>query len=292
MFHGSIVALITPMQADGLLDIDSLNRLIDWHIHQGTDALVLLGSTGESLTINAAERELLIQQAVKQVNNRVPLIVGTGTACTETTIYNTRQAMEIGADACLIVTPYYNKPTQEGLYQHFKAVAMAVPIPQILYNVPSRTACDLKPDTFARLCKIPNIIGLKDATGDMKRLQEISALVEQRIDLFSGDDCSCINYIANGGRGVISVTANVAPKLMHELCAAALSGNIGKANEIDQKLAGFHKLQGIETNPIPVKWALHMMGMIPTGIRLPLTPLAENYHDMLKSALLQAEISI
>lgn len=290
MFHGSIVALVTPMEADGLLDIDSLQRLIEWHIEQGTDAIVLLGSTGESPTIHEAERQLLIEQAVKQIKERIPLIVGTGTASTETTIEHTRQAMELGADACLIVTPYYNRPTQEGLFQHFKAVAMEVPIPQILYNVPSRTACDLKPDTFARLCEIPNIVGLKDATGDLKRLQDIRNLVGQQVDLFSGDDASCVEFMAHGGRGVISVTANVAPRLMHELTVAALAGNIEKARQINEKLAGFHKLQGIETNPIPAKWALHAMGMIPPGIRLPLTPLAENYHDMLKSALLQADI--
>lgn len=290
MFHGSIVALITPMETNGLLALDSLQRLIEWHIEQGTDALVLLGSTGESSTIHEAERQLLIEQAVKQIRQRIPLIVGTGTASTETTIEHTRQAMQLGADACLIVTPYYNRPTQEGLYQHFKAVAMEVPIPQILYNVPSRTGCDLKPDTFARLCSIPNIIGLKEATGDLKRLQEILELVEQRVDLFSGDDASCANFMAHGGRGVISVTANVAPKLMHQLAEAILAGNNEKAEQINQKLAGFHKLQGMETNPIPTKWALNTMGMIPPGIRLPLTPLSANYHDMVKSALVQAEI--
>lgn len=292
MFHGSITALVTPMQADGVLDIDSFRHMIEWQIEQGTNALVVLGSTGESPTIHPEERKLLIQQAKEQINNRIPLIVGTGTNSTESTIHYTKAAMEQGADACLIVTPYYNKPTQEGLVEHFKAVAMAAPLPQILYNVPSRTACDLKPETFARLFDLPNIVGLKDATGDLNRLQEILSFDNDSIDLFSGDDATAMEYISNGGRGVISVTSNVAPKLMSELCEAALAGNFELANERNEKMALFHKVQGIETNPIPVKWALNAMKMIPPGIRLPLTPLSLHYHDTIKSALSQANILV
>lgn len=292
MFHGSMVALVTPMQADNVIDVDALRRLIEWHIEQQTNAIVLLGSTGEAPTINSDERALIIEQAIEQIKGRVPLIVGTGTNSTQTTIHYTREAMELGADACLLVTPYYNKPTQEGLYQHFKAVAMAVPIPQILYNVPSRTICDLQPETLMRLVNLPNIVGLKDATGSMQRLQDILAFAQHKLDLYSGDDATAMEFMLAGGKGVISVTANIVPKLMQELSAAALAGDAAKANAIDQRLAGFHKLQGIETNPIPVKWALSAMGMIAPGIRLPLTPLAENYHDMVKDALKQAGVLV
>lgn len=292
MFHGSMVALVTPMQTDGVIDVEGLRRIIEWQIEQGTDAIVLLGSTGEAPTINADERSLIIEQGKAQIKGRVPLIVGTGTYSTEGTIQNTRIAMELGADACLIVTPYYNKPTQEGLYLHFKAIAMATPVPIILYNVPSRTICDLKPETLARLLSLPTIIGLKDATGDMQRLRDIQSYSNHKLDLFSGDDGSCLEYMLDGGRGVISVTANVAPKLMHELAKAALAGDADKAKKINEKLNGFHKLQGIETNPIPVKWALATMGMIPPGIRLPLTPLSQNYHEMVKDTLTQAGVLV
>ncbi|HVV69283.1 MAG TPA: 4-hydroxy-tetrahydrodipicolinate synthase [Gammaproteobacteria bacterium] len=286
MFHGSMVAIVTPMEPDGVIDVDSLRNLIEWHIEQGTHGIVILGSTGESPTINPQERQLIIQQAREQIKERVPLIVGTGTNSTDLSIHYTREAMELGADACLLITPYYNKPTQEGLYLHFKAVADAVPIPQILYNCPSRTACDLKPETIARLVHLPNIIGLKEAVGDLQRLKEILAFSSHVLDVYSGDDATGLDFLLAGARGVISVTANVAPQLMRKMCDAALAGDTETAHQINEKLAGFHKLQGVETNPIPVKWALHIMGMIPKGIRLPLTPLSETYHDAVREALM------
>lgn len=292
MFHGSIVALVTPMFADGIIDVEALRRLVEWHIEQKTDAIVVLGSTGESPTIHDAERKLIIQQTLEQAARRVPVIAGTGTNSTEMTIHLTKEAMELGVDACLLVTPYYNKPTQEGLYLHFKAVANAVPIPQILYNVPSRTVCDLQPATVLRLASISNIIGLKDATGDMERLQQIVPELDHRLDLYSGDDATSLEFMSRGGRGVISVTANVAPQAVQQMCEAALTGNADRAREINDKLAGINKIQSIETNPIPVKWALHMMDMIQGGIRLPLTPLSEKYHGAVKEALERAAIEI
>ncbi|MFT3742011.1 MAG: 4-hydroxy-tetrahydrodipicolinate synthase [Gammaproteobacteria bacterium] len=288
MFHGSLVALVTPMETDGVIAIDALNALIEWHITEGTNGIVILGTTGESPTLNAAERKLLIEQSHTQIAGRVPLIVGTGTNCTESTIERTRHAMELGADACLLVTPYYNKPTQEGLYQHFKAIAAAVPIPQILYNVPSRTGCDLKPETLARLMTLPNIVGIKEAGGQMQRLEEIMAFADHTLDVYSGDDATCMDYMLHGARGVISVTANIAPGLMHDLCTAALAGDIEQAQTLNDRLAAFHKLQGIETNPIPVKWALQQMGKIPAGIRLPLTPLAEQHQGKIRDCLTTA----
>lgn len=292
MFHGSLVALVTPMESDGVVAIDALRRLIEWHIDQGTDGIVVLGTTGESPTVNPAERELIIKQAIEQISGRVPLIVGTGHNSTKHTIAYTRQAMELGADACLLVTPYYNKPTQEGLYQHFKWVAAEVAIPQILYNVPSRTGCDLKPETLARLMPLPNIIGIKEAVGNLQRLQDIMAFADHTLDVYSGDDATALSFMEGGARGVISVTANVAPKLMHEMCAAALLKDIDRARALDAKLQPFHRVQGVETNPIPVKWALQAMKMIPSGIRLPLLPLSEQHHHAVKEALLAANISV
>lgn len=287
MFHGSIVALVTPMFKDGVIDVEALRRLVEWHIQEGTDAIVVLGSTGESATIHHAERQLVIENATQQAAKRVPVIAGTGTNSTEATIELTKEAMTLGVDACLLVVPYYNKPTQEGLYQHFRAVAEAVPIPQILYNVPSRTICDLKPATVARLANIPNIIGLKEATGNIERLLEILRLTDHKIDLYSGDDPTCLEFMLKGGKGVISITANLAPKLFHELCVAALAGDVQRATTIHEKLSTLNAIQSIETNPIPVKWALHMMGMIQAGIRLPLTPLSEEYREDVRTALLE-----
>lgn len=293
MFHGSIVALVTPMQANGVIDIEVLRQLVEWHIEQGTDAIGVLGTTGEAPTIDSVERKLVTQQAVEQAKGRVPIIAGTGTYSTQSTIELTRDAMEAGADACLLITPYCNKPTQEGLYQHFKAVAEAVPIPQILYNVPSRTACDLKPSTISHLAKFPNIVGVKEATGDIKRVQEILQLTAAHsLDLYSGDDSTCVEFMLAGGRGVISITANVVPKLMHALCKTAISGDAAEAHELDRKLASLHKQMCIETNPIPVKWALQQMGMIPPGIRLPLTPLSEACHVLVRDAMIQADVSL
>lgn len=290
MFHGSLVALVTPMQADGVIDVDSLRSLVEWHINQGTDGIVVLGTTGEVSTINSAERKLVIEQVLEQTRGRLPVIAGTGTNSTALTVHRTREAMELGVDACLLVTPYYNKPTQEGLYQHFKTVAESVPIPQILYNVPSRTACDLKPATIARLCAFPNIIGVKEATGDVQRLKEIIALVDQSLDLYCGVDAKNLEFLLEGGKGVISVTANVAPKLMHSMCKAVVDKDLTKAKEHDDTLQGLNEQLFIETNPIPTKWALYNMGLIPPGIRLPLTPLSENYQGLIRDALEQAGI--
>lgn len=287
MFHGSIVAIVTPMQANGEIDYPALRRLIDWHLESQTDGLVILGTTGESPTIDETERKKLIEMSVAYVHHRIPLIVGTGSNCTKSTIEQTKMAMELGADAALIVTPYYNKPTQEGLYQHFSAIAKAVPIPQILYNVPGRTGCDLLPETLKRLASFANIVAIKEATGDLTRLKALLEL-KTDIDLLSGDDATAAEFILQGGKGVISVTANVAPELMHELCAAALAGNRDLTLKINEKLALLHKDLFLEANPIPVKWALMHMGRIQAGIRLPLTPLSAKFHGDLKAALAMA----
>lgn len=292
MFHGSMVALVTPMQANGVIDVESLRHLVEWHISEGTDAIVVLGSTGEASTINSAERKLIIQQAIEQANGRVPIIAGSGSNSTALAIHMTKEAMEAGADACLLVTPYYNKPTQEGLYLHFKAVAEAVPIPQILYNVPSRTVCDLLPETIARLADLSNIVGIKEATGDMDRLRTILSLVGNSIDLYSGDDATSLDFMLTGGRGVISVTANVAPALMHDMCMYALKKDSIKAKECNDQLEALNHDLFIETNPIPVKWALHTMGKIPLGIRLPLTPFSEQYRPKLLETLAKIRIEI
>jgi 4-hydroxy-tetrahydrodipicolinate synthase len=290
MFHGSMVALATPMREDGALDNDSLAALIEFHISQGTDAIVAVGTTGESATLDEAEHCAVIRDVVQMARGRIPVIAGTGANSTTEAITLTRCAREAGADACLLVTPYYNKPTQEGLYRHFRAVAEAVPIPQILYNVPGRTACDMLPETVQRLCRISNIVGIKEATGDLERAQDILDRCGETLDLYSGDDARAREIILLGGRGVISVTANVAPGLMHEMAAAALAGDRDKAQAIDTRLAALHRDLFVESNPIPVKWALSEMGMIPPGIRLPLTPLAEEYHDRVRAALRQAGV--
>ncbi len=284
MFHGSLVALVTPMQPDGKIDYASLASLVEWHINNQTDGLIILGTTGESPTIESAERRQIVQRVITQVRERIPVIVGTGSNSTLHTIEMTRQAMEMGADAALIVTPYYNKPTQEGLYQHFSVIAEKVPLPQILYNVPSRTGCDLLPKTILRLSKHANIVGIKEATGDISRVQELLAT---ELDLLSGDDATASAFILAGGKGVISVVANVAPKLTHGLCAAALEGDQQLVAKYDEKLNDLYKLLFCESNPIPVKWALQQMGLIKSGIRLPLTPLHESHHSALRAALKQ-----
>lgn len=284
MFHGSLVALVTPMQSDGKIDYASLAALVDWHINNQTDGLVILGTTGESPTIEAVERRQIIQRVINQVHERIPVIVGTGSNSTAHTIAMTRQAMEMGADAALLVTPYYNKPTQEGLFQHFSAVAEQVPLPQILYNVPSRTGCDLLPKTVLRLSKHVNIVGLKEATGDVSRVKE---LLDSELDLLSGDDATAAAFILAGGKGVISVVANIAPKLFHGMCAAALAGDQQLVAKYEEKLRDLNKLLFCESNPIPVKWAMHEMGLIKSGIRLPLTPLNESHHSQLRAALKQ-----
>jgi 4-hydroxy-tetrahydrodipicolinate synthase len=290
MFRGSLVALVTPMEADGTLHIESLRQLVEWHIENQTDAIVVLGTTGESPTLDWVERRLVIEQTLEQVNGRVPVIAGTGVNSTRESIHLTQQAMELGVDACLLITPYYNKPTQEGLYLHFKSIAESVPVPQILYNVPSRTACDLLPQTAARLADITNIIGLKEATGDISRVPTLLEQCNGKLDLYSGDDATGLEFMLAGGKGVISVTANVAPQDMHDLCAAALQGNKEVANELNQRLMPLHEKLFVESNPIPTKWALHQMGLIPSGIRLPLTPLSAAQHSVVRKALQQAKV--
>ena len=291
MFHGSMVALVTPMHADESLDSEGLERLIEFHIEQGSDAIVVVGTTGESPTLDEKEHCKVIRQAVDFAKGRVPVIAGTGSNATHEAIDLTRCAMEGGADACLLVTPYYNKPTQEGLYLHHKKVAEAVPIPQILYNVPGRTACDMLPETVARLAAIPNIVGIKEATGNLGRGREILERCDDRIDLYSGDDATAMELMLLGAKGVISVTANAAPRAMHELCEAALAGDRAKATAINERLAGLHETLFVEANPIPVKWVMYEMGMISPGIRLPLTLLSERYHDTLRQAMRQAGIN-
>jgi len=290
MFHGSMVALVTPMREDGALDEASLERLVEWHIEQGSDALVAVGTTGESATLDEHEHCHVIKRVVQIARGRIPVIAGTGANSTTEAISLTRCAMQAGADACLLVTPYYNKPTQEGLYLHHKAIAEAVPIPQILYNVPGRTAVDMLPETVARLAVIPNIVGMKDATGNLQRARELIDSCGDHIDLYSGDDATAMEFILMGGKGDISVTANVAPHAMHDMCAAALAGDRAGAEAINQRLVALHKDLFVESNPIPVKWALHAMGRIPPGIRLPMTVLSQRHHDTVRQALHLAQI--
>lgn len=290
MFSGSMVALVTPMRADGSLDSDSLRKLVEFHIDSGTDAIVAVGTTGESATLSVEEHCDVIRQIVEQVNGRIPVIAGTGANSTAEAIELSEYAHDLGAAAVLLVTPYYNRPTQEGLYLHFKTIAEAVDIPQILYNVPSRTACDLLPETVGRLAKIKNIIGIKEATGDVRRVQLIKDLVDDNFELYTGEDGNTVDFILAGGRGVISVTANVAPKLLHEMCVAAMAGDADKARLINDKLAPLHQCLFSESNPIPVKWALHEMGLIPEGIRLPMTVLSEQFHQPVRDALAAAGV--
>jgi 4-hydroxy-tetrahydrodipicolinate synthase len=292
MFHGSMVALVTPMHADGALDLPALRRLIDFHIERGTRAIVAVGTTGESATLDMDEHCEVIRQSVEHAANRVPVIAGTGANSTSEAIELTRCAEQAGADACLLVTPYYNKPTQEGLYRHYRAVAEAVPVPQILYNVPGRTACDLLPETVARLAPIPNIVGIKEATGKLERVEELRRLCGGAIDLYSGDDATGCDFMLRGGQGVISVTANIAPRAMQDMCEAALAGDAGRAHAINERLMGLHRNLFIESNPIPAKWALQQMGLIEPGIRLPLTWLSDGSQDPVRQALRQAGIEV
>lgn len=290
MFSGSMVAIVTPMRADGSLDGDSLRKLVEFHISNGTDAIVAVGTTGESATLSVEEHTDVIRQIVEQVNGRIPVIAGTGANSTQEAIELTEAAKELGVAAALLVTPYYNKPTQEGMYLHFKAIADAVDIPQILYNVPGRTACDLLPETVGRLSKIQNIIGIKEATGDVARVQQIKAVSAPDFELYTGEDANTVDFILAGGRGVISVTANVAPAEVHQMCMAALAGDAKRANEINDKLVQLHRCLFLESNPIPVKWALTEMGLIPTGIRLPMTVLSDVYHQPVREALAAAGV--
>ncbi|MFO1421040.1 MAG: 4-hydroxy-tetrahydrodipicolinate synthase [Candidatus Competibacteraceae bacterium] len=289
MFRGSMVALVTPMRADGALDFEALARLVEFHIESGTDAIIAVGTTGESATLDFEEHITVVRTVVELVGNRIPVIAGTGANSTTEALHLTQRAMEAGADACLLVTPYYNKPTQEGLYRHYKLIADGVAIPQILYNVPGRTACDLKPETVERLADIPNIIGIKEAS-TLERVLELTRRCGDRLDVYSGDDGIAAEAILGGARGVISVTANVAPRAMHDMAAAALEGDRARTAAIDGRLAGLHQALFLESNPIPVKWAVGQLGLIPPGIRLPLTPLSEPFQPVVRAAMQQAGV--
>ena len=290
MLQGSLVAIVTPMFDDGSLDLVALRALIDWHISEGTDGIVIVGTTGESPTVDVAEHCLLIKTTVEHVNGRAAVIAGTGANSTSEAIELTAKAKTLGVDACLLVTPYYNKPSQEGMYQHFAAVAVAVDVPQILYNVPSRTGCDMSNDTALRLAAIRNIVGIKDATGGIERGTDLLLRSPKDFAVYSGDDATGMALMLLGGHGVISVTANVAPRLMREMCVAAMAGEVKKACEINAKLFALHQKLFIEPNPIPVKWALQQMGLIKKGIRLPMVNLSAQYHEAMRTAMRQADI--
>lgn len=290
MLTGSLVALVTPMHADGALDFPALRALIDWHVEQGSDGLVIVGTTGESPTVTPEEHCQLIRTAVEQAAGRIPVIAGTGANSTAEAIELSRCAKAAGAAAGLSVAPYYNKPTQEGLYRHFRAIAEAVDLPMILYNVPGRTASDLANDTVLRLAKLPGVIGIKDATGNIERGSDLIKRAPPGFAVYSGDDASALALMLLGGHGVISVTANVAPALMHAMCAAALAGDVKTARSLHYRLLGLHRHLFIEANPIPVKWALTEMGRIQSGIRLPLTPLSDTHHATVRTALREAGV--
>lgn len=285
MIKGSMVAIVTPMNADGSLDIPSFQALIDFHVEQGTDAIVVVGTSGESPTVDVGEHELLIQVAVDHAAKRIPIIAGTGGNSTKEAIELAAFSRKAGADASLTVVPYYNKPTQEGMYQHFKAIAEAVDMPHILYNVPGRTVADISNDTVLRLAQIPNIVGIKDATGNIGRGSDLLQRAPKDFAVYSGDDASTLALILMGGHGAISVTANVAPGLMHEMCVAALNGDLAKAREINFRLLGLHMDLFIEANPIPVKWAVARMGKMQNYIRLPLTQLTSSSEPIVERAM-------
>ena len=290
MLTGSIVAIVTPMLEDGKLDYERFKSLIDFHVEQGTDGIVVVGTTGESPTVDFDEHKELIRLAVAHARGRIPIVAGTGGNSTAEAIELTQSAKNAGADACLSVVPYYNKPTQEGLYRHFRAIAEAVDIPTIVYNVPGRTVADLGNDTTLRLAQIPNVIGIKDATGNIERGTDLLRRAPKDFAVYSGDDATGLALMLLGGKGIISVTANVAPRLMHEMCAAALAGDLAKARAANFKLLGLHTKLFVEANPIPVKWAVAQLGLIGTGIRLPLTPLSQQFHEIVREAMRQADI--
>ena len=291
MLTGSLVAIVTPMLPDGALDFARLKNLVDWHVDEGTDGIVIVGTTGESPTVDFNEHESLIKAAVEFAGKRIPVIAGTGANSTKEAIHLTEFAKRAGADYALSVVPYYNKPTQEGLYRHFRAIAEAVDMPVILYNVPGRTVADLSADTTIRLAEIPNIVGIKDATANMARGSELLKRAPKKFAVYSGEDVSTLALMLLGAQGTISVTANVAPRLVHEMCMAALKGDNARAIEINNRLIGLHNHLFLESNPIPVKWALWKMGLIDTGIRLPLTPFNERFHGTLQDAMMSAGIS-
>ena len=289
MITGSIVALVTPLHSDSLdVDWDALKNLIEWHIEQGTSSIVAVGTTGESATLDVSEHSAVIRMVVAQAAGRIPIIAGTGANSTREAIVLTEAAKEAGADACLLVTPYYNKPTQEGLYLHHRAIAEAVDIDQILYNVPGRTACDMQVETVLRLSVIDNIIGIKEATGDLQRAEQLVMQCPADFAVYSGDDHTARELMLLGGKGDISVTANVAPKLMAEMCSAALAGDAKAAIEIDSRLLAVHDAMFVEANPIPVKWAVSQMGLMDNALRLPMTELSEKFHGQVLEALQSA----
>ena len=290
MIKGSIVAIVTPMFEDGSLDKDSLRKLLDWHVAEGTDGIVIVGTTGESATVSPEEHCELIRLTVEHIAGRIPVIAGSGGNSTAEAIALTRHAKDVGADATLQVVPYYNRPTQEGMYRHFKAIAEAVEIPVILYNVPGRTVADMANETVLRLSSVDNIVGIKDATGNIGRGTELLRMVDKSFGVYSGDDASAVALMLCGGAGNISVTANVAPRLMKEMCDAALSGQAARAVEINNRVLSLHSKLFVEPNPVPVKWALTEMGKMPSGLRLPLAPLSAQYHDTVRAALRESGV--
>lgn len=290
MFKGSIVALVTPMQADGSIDEASLHQLIDWHLKEQTDGIVVVGTTGEASALTEDEQYRVISLVAEQVAHRIPVIAGTGSNNTQHTIHLTRNAQKAGADAALIVTPYYVKPTQAGLFAHYKTISDNVTLPIILYNVPGRTACDLLPETVKQLAVFSNIIGIKEATGKIDRVTTIRQQCGEAFGIYSGDDATALEAILNGADGVISVTANLAPYKMHDLCQAAFKGDKKRADILQTELLPLHEKLFLEGNPIPVKWAMHHLDLIPAGIRLPLSPLSGQYHADVKSAMKVAGI--
>lgn len=290
MIKGSLVAIVTPMHADGSLDLPGLRKLIDWHIAEGSDGIVIVGTTGESPTVSVEEHCELIKVAVEHTNKRIPIIAGTGGNSTSEAIALTSYAKQVGADASLLVVPYYNRPTQEGMYQHFKKIAESVDLPVILYNVPGRTVADMDNATILRLAQVPGIVGVKDATGNIARGTDLIRLAPESFAVYSGDDATAMALMFCGGKGNISVTANVAPRAMHELCMAACAGNIAEAVKINNRLLPLHNKLFIEPNPLPVKWAMAEMGLIPTGIRLPLVSLSVQYHDVVRAAMRESGV--
>lgn len=290
MIQGSLVAIVTPMHADGTLDIPGLRKLIDWHIAEGTDGIVIVGTTGESPTVSVEEHCELVRVTVEHTAKRVPVIAGTGGNSTSEAIELTQFAKDVGADASLQVVPYYNRPTQEGMYQHFKKIAEAVDLPVILYNVPGRTVADMSNDTILRLSKVPGIIGVKDATGNIGRGTELLRLVRKDFAVYSGDDATAMALMFCGAKGNISVTANVAPRAMHQLCDAAVNQRVAEAVEINNKMIPLHTKLFIEPNPVPVKWAMAEMGLIPSGMRLPIVPLAAEFHETVRAAMRESGV--
>jgi 4-hydroxy-tetrahydrodipicolinate synthase len=290
MIQGSMVALVTPMAADGQLDWEGLHKLVDWHLEKGTHAIVAVGTTGESATLTVGEHLQVIKKVVDQINGQIPVIAGTGANSTVEAIELTRSAKSAGADACLSVTPYYNKPTQEGLFLHHQAIAKAVALPQLLYNVPGRTGVDMLPETAARLSAIDNIIGIKEATGDIDRAKWLVENTPDDFVILSGDDITAVELMLVGGKGDISVTANVAPAEVAKMCELAIAGKAAEARALNQQLMAVHDAMFVESNPIPVKWAVAEMGLMQDGLRLPLTPLAQQYHQQVRSALKGADL--